>query len=87
MKKYQNLHYFFIFFYKVLYSFSTADPKQTNHWDNNRTTTADNSDSRSTLVVKRTTQTVRARSARNGFEKWNFRYTKILNSYMRKETI
>ncbi|CAF3917079.1 unnamed protein product, partial [Rotaria sp. Silwood2] len=58
---------------QVLYSFSKDDPKQTNSIDNNRTTTkTDSTDSRPTLIVKRTTQTVKARSARNGHEKWNF---------------
>ncbi|CAF0773253.1 unnamed protein product [Rotaria sp. Silwood1] len=58
---------------QVLYSFSKDDPKQKNTFENNRTTTTtDNTNSRATLVVKRTTQTVRARSARNGHEKWNF---------------
>jgi hypothetical protein len=62
---------------QVLYSFSKDDPKQQNTLDNNRTTTtSDNIDSKPTLIVKRTTQTVRARSARNGYEKWNFRYKK-----------
>ncbi|CAF0736588.1 unnamed protein product [Rotaria sordida] len=56
---------------QVLYSFSKDHLKQNNALDSNRTTT-DNTEFRSTLIVKRTTQTIRARSARNGYEKWNF---------------
>ena len=60
---------------QVLYSFSKDDQKQQNTLDNNRTTsTTDGNEHKTTLIVKRTTQTVRARSARNGHEKWNFRY-------------
>jgi len=55
---------------QVLYSFAKDEAKIL---DNNRTTSANEStDQRPTLIVKRTTQTVRARSARNGYEKWNF---------------
>ncbi|CAM4747978.1 unnamed protein product [Rotaria magnacalcarata] len=58
---------------QVIYSFSNDDPKQTSRVDNNRTTTkTEHTDITATLVVKRTTQTVRARSARSGHEKWNF---------------
>jgi len=57
---------------QVLYSFAKDEAKIL---DNNRTTSANEStDQRPTLIVKRTTQTVRARSARNGYEKWNFRF-------------
>ncbi|CAF0993205.1 unnamed protein product [Adineta ricciae] len=60
---------------QILYSFSKDNRVQSGTWDNNRTTTTSNTDhgeSKPTLIVKRTTQTVRARSARNGYEKWNF---------------
>lgn len=65
----------FLIFFQVLYSFAKDDSKQQNTLDNNRTTTTtdDANESRATLIIKRTTQTVRARSARNGYEKWNFR--------------
>ncbi|UJR37195.1 hypothetical protein I4U23_029903 [Adineta vaga] len=56
---------------QTLYSFSKGELKHPNTLDNNRTTT-DNNEPKPTLIVKRTTQTVRARSARNGYEKWNF---------------
>ncbi|CAF0800863.1 unnamed protein product [Adineta steineri] len=73
---------------QILYSFLKDDSKEQNTLNSNRTTTTstDNNDHKATLVIKRITQTVKARSARNGYEKWNFSVSNNELLYLRAQS-